>query len=253
MVRQVVPRSHKVGSVDGVDIVRWEDPSGARLVLGLRGGDVRDLVPSFAATPGARLASIKFVSDEIATAAVVDEEGEQVTGLALEFEERRLLRQPPPVTDGIAGVTALGVAVEVFDDEKAFDASPASLLDPDREPSDAPPHYVERGWKWPPRVAAESFMSYGAFSPDNPSAHARLAGTVLRSEVRTTELTGQQFVHTVVRTVGFDANVCFPLTDKGAPPVGAIVHGTVFLVGSMARDLAAGQPARRTWSGRSRR
>ena len=251
LVSRVVLFAERIGKVDGIDVMRWEDPSGARLVLGLSRDDVPDLLPSFSARPSARLAAIEYVSPEVANAAVVDDEGEQVTALAIEFEERRLLRKPPAVTDGIAGVTALGVAVEVFANEAAFAGSPASLVDPDREADEPPAHYVERGLKWPPRMAAESFISYGVFEQGSPSAHARLAGTVLEADVRTVELTGQRFVHALVRTIGFDAHVCFPAGDGDvAPSPGAILGGTVFLVGAMARPPAS-ERSRRRWFGRS--
>jgi hypothetical protein len=252
LVSRVVLFAERIGKADGIDVVRWQDPSGARLVLGLSQGDVPDLLPSFAATPSARLASIDYVSPEVANAAVLDDEGEQVTAMTIEFEERRLLRKPPAVTDGIAGVTALGVAVEVFADEEAFAGSPASLVDPDREAGEPPAHYVERGRTWPPGMGAESFISYGVFEQGSPSAHALLSGTVLEADVRTVELTGQRFVHALVRTIGFDAHVCFPAGDtRAAPSPGAIVHGTVYLVGTMARPRAT-QRSRRLWFGRLR-
>jgi hypothetical protein len=236
LIRGVMPHAEKLGEADGVDVMRWQDSSGARLILGVCGHDVPDLLPSFAATPSAKLASIDFVSADVAKAAVLDDENEQVTALAIEFEERRLLRRDPAITEGVAGITALGIAVEVFPSADAFAASPASLLRPEGAPTDPPPHYGERGWNWPPRVGSESFFSYGVFAQEQPSAHARLAGTVLDADVRTVDLTGQRFVHARVRTVGFDADVCFPADDQPPPNVGAIVHGTVFLVGTMTRQ-----------------
>jgi hypothetical protein len=45
-------------------------------------------------------------------------------------------------------------------------------------------HYLERGWSWPPRLASESFISYGVFGdPAQARARARLSGTVLKAEV----------------------------------------------------------------------
>ena len=248
-VNQVIPFAERLGKAGGVDVVRWEDQSGARLVLGLtRGGDVADLLPSFAATPSARLAWIDYVSPEVASAAVVDDEGEQVTAFTIEFELNRLLRKSPAVREGIAGVTALGVEVEVFASEEAFAASPASLLDPDGEAGELPAEDIDGT---PLRMAPESFLSYGIFDEDDPSAYARLAGTVLEADVRTVELTGQRFVHALVRTIGFDAHVCFPAGDGDvAPSPGAILGGTVFLVGAMARPPAS-ERSRRRWFGRS--
>ncbi|HEV3364819.1 MAG TPA: hypothetical protein VG795_11910 [Acidimicrobiia bacterium] len=181
LLNDVVPHAARLGHVDGVEVLRWDDPSGARLVLGLRGGEVVDLLPSFADEPTARLASIEFVSEEVATAAVLDDSDEQVTAMALDLEGWRLLRRSPPEGPASASVVALGVDVAVFDDEAAFAASSASLLTPDDSGDEAPPpEYVERGWTWPPRMAAESFLSYGVFAPpEEATLHARLAGTVV--------------------------------------------------------------------------
>jgi len=45
-------------------------------------------------------------------------------------------------------------------------------------------HYLERGWSWPPRLASESFISYGVFGdPAQARDRARLSGTVLKAEV----------------------------------------------------------------------
>jgi hypothetical protein len=109
---------------------------------------------------------------------------------------------------------------------------------------------IEHGM--PLRMAPESFLSYGVFDEDDPSAYARLAGTVFEADVRTVELTGQRFVHALVRTIGFDAHMCFPAGDTdAAPSPGAILGGTVFLVGTMARPPAS-ERSRRRWFGRSR-
>ncbi len=158
-----------------------------------------------------------------------------MTALAIEFEEQRLLRRELPQGTVEASITALGVDVQTFANADEFGESPASLLSSeDEEHREPPPHYVERGWKWPPRVGSESFISYGVFgAPGQARPHARLAGTVLQSEVRTNQLTGQQFVAARVRTVGFETHVCFPADGRPAPREGSVIHGTVFLVGSV--------------------
>lgn len=247
LLRQVVPLAAPVGRAGKVEVVRWQDASGARLVLGLQGGAVVDLLPSFAAAPSARLRSIEFVSDDVARAAVVDEHGDQVTELTVEFEERRLLRERPAVTEGVAGIVAFGVDVQAFEDADAFGQSPAGVVASDRAPDEPPPpHVLEHGLAWPPRWAAESFMSFGVFERENPSAHARLSGTVVEADVRTVALTGRQFVHAEVRTVGFHAHVCFPYVDGAAVPVpGNVISGVVFLVGAMPRAVVA-ETGRRT-------
>jgi len=56
------------------------------------------------------------------------------------------------------------------------------------------PRYRERGRARPPRLAAESFISCGAFAgPDRAQPHARLPGAVLRAAPRACTVTGKPF------------------------------------------------------------
>lgn len=255
LLRDVVPLSRSLGIADGIEVRRWDDESGARLLFGLRGDDVVDFVPSYAAGPTALLSSIDVGGEGVATAAVVDRAGEQLTSLAIELEEWRFLRLEPRERPVAASVIGLGIDVSLFENEADFDASPSSLLS--KEGADEPPpaHYVERGWKWPPRVGPESFISYGVFGTGPPrKPHARLAGTVLEAEVRTVTQTSQSFVWTRVRTVGFEAHVCFPSREPTPPRIGSILHGTVYLVGSVVdASLDPGPGQRSRWFRRSRR
>lgn len=249
LLRDVDPDARSLGRVGGVEVRRWEDPSGARLVYGLRHGEVTDFLPSFAAVPGAQLAGIRFVADEVVAAGIVDEEGEQMTGMTLELEQHRLLRARGAPTSGRAAIVALGVDVAVFDDAVVFGESPASLLsDRDLDADDPPAHHVELGFTWPPRVAAESFMSFGVLAPEEEevTAHARLAGTVVEADVRTVVQTGQRFIAARVATVGFETTVCFPAGETAEPPrPGNVIHGTVFLVGDL--DLPPVTARQRSW------
>jgi hypothetical protein len=62
------------------------------------------------------------------------------------------------------------------------------------------------------------------------TAHARLAGTVLRASHRSCELTGQGFSVATVRTVGFETDLCLADAEHPATPEpGSIIAGTVFL------------------------
>lgn len=122
----------------------------------------------------------------------------------------------------------------------------ASLLDPDRHNNgeEPPAHYAERGLQWPPRMADESAISYGVFGdPANAEAHARLYGTVLHAEQRTTTLTSQHFTAARVRSAGFELDMCLPATTP-TPQPGNIIGGDVFLVASL--PVPAKTPATRT-------
>ncbi len=225
-----------VGQVGDALVVRWQDPSGVRLIASIQDEDVTDLLPSYAGEPGARLADVRMLNDEVATAAVVDEAGEQATQMAVELEDRAVIRAAGGShPGGRASVVALGVEVGVHADERAFAVSPASLLgDPD-EAGDPPAHAVEQGWPWPPRMAAESFIAYGVFGdPAGAQAFAQLAGIVLHAERRTVSLTGQAFIVARVRTVGFEADLCLPGSGlPETPTAGQVIAGTVFLVAAL--------------------
>jgi hypothetical protein len=232
LVSDVLPRSISLGVVGNIDIRRWEDPSGVRLVFGVNENDMPDLLPSFAGNATAKLAGVSALSPDV-TAADVMEDGEVVTRIALELEERRFLDPTAPAPSGRASVVALGRAVTLYQDEESFADSPDSLVASDDGKSREPPaHYVERGWKWPPRMAAESFISSGLFG--SPSAEARLYGTVLSAEHRTVVQTGNAIDVLVTRTAGFEATVCVPGGSLGfQPKPGNILGGLVYLVGSM--------------------
>lgn len=165
----VVPKSRSLGIVAGVDVRRWEDPSGSRLVLGIQDGQLVDLLPSFASHPGAQLAGVSALNPEVAAADVVDEEGETLTRMAVEIEERRFLSADDEPRRGPAAITALGVNVTLHVDEEDFASSSASLLDPAKEGQPPPPNYVERGLKWPPRMGESPSSRMGCSVPETPT------------------------------------------------------------------------------------
>src|SRR5579859_6820638 len=74
---------------------------------------------------------------------------------------------------------------------------------------------------------------------ESPKPHARVVGTVLETDIQTVAQTGQRFVHTCVRTVGFEIHVCLPASEGVLPAVGSILHGTVYLVGYLSRIVEA--------------
>jgi hypothetical protein len=255
LISRVLPLSARVGEQNGIVVRRWQDESGARLVFGLRAGAVVEFLPSLAAVPGAILGPIVTLNDEVSSAAILDDQGEQLTSAAFELEERGLLNETLRA-GGPAAVVALGQAVTVHEDAAQFEISRGSLLDPSADlDAPAPPHYAERGLKWPPRMASESFFSNGVFQQgETAEATARLNGVVLRSDRRVNSVTGQAFVVARVRTVGFEVELCLPGAEHVAELRGGqIVAGRVFLTASLAgtqvesQPLAAGAPAKQRW------
>lgn len=235
---------HEVGVYDGVHVGRWQDDSGAALILGWRPGELLDLIPAYAATRGALLSDCHLINEEIASAAVVDTDGEQLTAMAFQAEQYRQIQALGRPVEGPARITALGVDVQIHPDADAFAASPASLLGPPEDPAPEPPqHYREQGVTRPLRFATESFISYGLFGePGQASAHAHLSGTILTAKRSTCALTGQPFTIASVRTAGFEADLCLAGSEHPSLPApGNIISGTVFL--SAAIDAPALQTA----------
>ena len=92
-----------------------------------------------------------LIDDSVASAAVVDADGHQLTAMPFEAGQYRQLQALGQPVSGPARITALGVAVAIHQDADTFVASPDSLLDPAADPAqEPPPHCRERGW---PRVA----------------------------------------------------------------------------------------------------
>jgi len=240
-----------LGERDGIRVMRWQDDGGARLVLEVdRQRRVLAVTPSFAAEAGAEVGSLSHLNEQVWSADVL-QGGEKVTALAADVEQSALLDQSVP-PGGRAAIIAFGSDVQVLPDEEAFISSSASLLAPDKEDhGEPPPHYVEHGWPWPPRMGAESFISYGVFGdPAGAEAYARLNGTVLRSRTCRTALTGGTFHVARVRTAGFEADVCLAASEHPrAPAPGAVVAGVVYLVMALGETPAQdARTARRRWS-----
>ena len=233
-LRQAVP----IATAGEERLLRWQDPSGARLLFTMGAEGIRRLTPSLSADPGGHLTAVRKANEDVAIADV-HQDGDTVTRLSIELEEIPLLGDG--TYSGPANVVALGVAASVHEDAEAFGASDESILgDPDRKDEPRPENHPD-GHPWPPRLAGESFMAYGMFGPaDETTANAWLAGTVLRAERRTTQLTQQEFIVARVRTVGFEADVCLPGTAHlGAPGPGNVIAGEMFLVGSLQLDVRA--------------
>jgi hypothetical protein len=222
----------EIGVFDGVHVGRWQDDSGAALILGWRSGELLDFIPAYTATRGGLLSDCHLINESVAAATVVDAGGRQLTAMAFEAEQYRQLQALGEQAGGPARITALGVDVQVHPDADAFAASPGSQLDPAADPDQGPPpHYRARGWPWPPRLAAESFISYGVFAdPAQARPRARLSGTVLEAGQHVCALTGQPFTVAAVRTAGFEADLCLAGSEHpGLPAPGNIISGTVVL------------------------
>lgn len=222
-----------VGRTDGIEALRYVDPSGARVVVTVDlDGDTLDLVPSYDGRPGARLADVA-AHGPLARADVLDDDDEVVTRLAVDLEQRRHLTGPVggPLR---ASVVAFGLEMSAYADGAAFVASEDSLVgDPASDEALT-------------RLAAESLLSYGLFG-DAVTAQpaAFVAGTVLEAATRTHDVTGQTFHVVRLRTVGFTATVCLAgSAHPTAPTLGSVLAGSCYLAADVP-TLWTVEPRRR--------
>ena len=200
--------------IRGVRVRRWEDGSGAAVVLGWRAGQLISFMPALAATSQVRLANCHPVREPVTVADVLDAGGEPVNALAAELEQFRQLVAAGRPVDGMAKIAAFGLSVKLYDDENAFLAAP-------KGPNDA--------------TKPADFEPFGAFAePAKAQAHARLTGTVLKAERRFSWLTGHPFTVAITRTAGFEVDLCLAGDEHPTVPApGAIVTGVVSLSISM--------------------
>jgi hypothetical protein len=200
--------------VHSVRMRRWQDGSGAALVLGWRGGQLISFVPAFASTSEVRLANCHPAREPVCVADVQQPDGTPITALATELEEFRQLVATGQPADGMAKLAAFGLRVKLYDDEKAFHAAP-------KTPDDA--------------TNPADFVPFGAFAePAKAQAHARLTGTVVKAERRFSWLTGNPFTVAITRTAGFEVDLCLAGDEHpDVPAPGAIVTGIVGLSASL--------------------
>jgi len=234
LLKHALTGIREIGTFGGVYVGRWQDDSGAALILGLHDGQIADFTFAYAGTSGGLLADCRLIHQSIAWAKVTDTDGQQVTAMAFEAQQYRQLLALGQQVSGAARITALGIDVTIYPDPDAYTASPDSKV-PGTAPG-APPDY---DGPWPPRLAAESFVSHAAFadSPDKQS-RARLSGTVLNAARHVCALTGQPFTVAAVRTAGFTADLCLAAGDHPELPVpGSIISGTVVLSAAIDHAL----------------
>lgn len=240
LVGALLPDAVSLGRSGRTEVLRWQDPSGARLVFEVHAGAVEGVLPSYDALAGATIADLAMVDDDVAIGWLTDGR-EPGTQIALEVEERRLVLTKRGGVDGPLSIVGLGVGAELFEDADAFAAAPASLVHGDTEHIPEPsPHVVEFNLPWPPRMTAESVLSYGVYAePHDIDAYARVNGTVLGASTRTVERTGQSFHAVRVRTAGFDMEMCIPASvHPDLPRTGQVIAGMAFMVGSLGASIA---------------
>ena len=233
LVLEADQRAQHEQTVRNVKVRRWEDASGAGVVLAWRGQprgpELVSFMPAYAALSEVRLTQCYPVREPITVANVLAADGTHVTALAAELEQyRQLVAEGRPV-DSPARITAFGLSVRVYPDEDAFRAVPEAATNLP-EGTSAPDAAGPAGTS-----DTASFIPFGAFAePAKAQPHARLTGTVVKAERRINRLTGQPFTVAITRTAGFEADVCLSSYEHPEIPApGAVITGVVSLFASL--------------------
>jgi len=238
LIDAVLPRVERLSLSGEDEVFAWTDEtSGARLVLGCHGVDVRWLWPTLWSPPSTLLGGLTVLGNGLVSARVVDGAGGRLAHVLLRLEQGANLTEEMLTRTWPAAVVA-GGPVQVFPDADAFLADPSSIRgDPASYPTQPPEHFVARGWPWPPRLSEESLEE-----PREAAGHTRMTGTVLAADLRRNSLTGRHFTVLRVRTLGLELDVCVP-GDRQAVAVGSVVAGLVDLVGRLGAE--PGDPRQR--------
>ncbi|KDN22054.1 hypothetical protein [Amycolatopsis rifamycinica] len=217
----------------------WTDPSGARLVAQVRGGEVEFLLPSLAGTtPAVPVRNVRLVDDETAMLELLDGvDGQLVCPVAVELEDRAVLAHAGGrLETGSLVLAALAEEVTVHADAEAFYAAQDDDM---------------------PKFAADHFIPSGSFPLADPgpgwtpSAHALFAGEVVEARMPVNTVTGTTFHRIRVRTIAaIELGVAIAPTVLERPPApGNIVTGTFFLTGNLGLRPPdpAENPRKRRW------
>jgi hypothetical protein len=211
LVAEVLPASVYMGTADGVEYRRWQDLSGARLVLGLEDGEVVDDLPSFHGRVGALLNHVEQANEDVAMVTVVDDAERLEMPTPVWLEQLPFLTAPVSARVAVA-VTAFGCSVVVYRDVDEFERLTRHV-----------------------RAAPEAYAAnmYG-LDPDELQARAWISGTVLSCEELVTQYTGQTFFAARVRTYGMTVTMCLASdAHPVAPEPGQIIGGGCCVVASI--------------------
>ena len=202
------------GEVRGGQLIQYADPSGAQLNI--------LAVEPFATFAGfdsvtRAYAHVTPINDVVALADVVDPRGNAMASLTVNLAQGPLLVDEPTLQWQELSVSALALSVENYTSTDAYLAlHPGAVVGTVTSPG------------------AEALASGAASTPD---AQAEFSGRVLDAEYRTSELTGQRFIHVAV-DAAFPFDVCLP--DGDLPSRDSVIAGTAVMAGSIPTPTGGG-------------
>lgn len=207
-------RLQVTGEVRGGQLIQYADPSGAQ--LNILAVEPFSTFAGFSAETRT-YANVTMLNDVVALADIIDPYGSTIATATVNLAQGPLLVDEPELTWQELSLTALGLAVDRFDSAEAFHAAhPEAVLGEVTSPG------------------AESVASSAAAAPD---AGAWFSARVLQAERRTSDLTGQAFVHVSVDGA-FPFDVCLP--DGELPERNSVIAGHAVLAGSIPAPVGGG-------------
>ncbi|WP_291313750.1 hypothetical protein [Corynebacterium sp. UBA2622] len=201
------------GEVRGGQLIQYADPSGAQLNI--------LAVEPFATFAGfdamtRTYAHVTMLNDVVALADIVDPHGNTIATVTVNLAQGPLIADEPTLQWQELGVTALALDVTRYDSVEDFHAHSPAILGEVRS------------------AGAEAVNSGVAAAPD---AGAEFSARVLEAEYRTSELTGQRFIHVSVDgAIPFE--VCLP--DGDLPERNSVIAGTAVMAGSIPAPQGGG-------------
>lgn len=206
-------RLQVAGEVRGGQLIQYADPSGAQ--LNILAVEPFATFAGFAAQTRT-YAHISMLNDVVALADIIDPHGNEIASVTVNLAQGPLLVDGPTLTWQELGVTALGLDITRYASVDDYLSRTGETLGEVRSPG------------------AEAVASGAAVSPD---AAAHFSARVLEAEYRTSELTGERFIHVSVDGA-FPFEVCLP--DGELPERNSVIAGTAELTGSIPAPAGGG-------------
>ncbi|AQQ15428.1 hypothetical protein CGLAU_07365 [Corynebacterium glaucum] len=202
------------GEVRGGQLIQYFDASGAQ--LNILAVEPFATFAGFDSTTRA-YAHITPLNDVVSLAEIVDPHGNAMASVTVNLAQGPLIADDPVLQWQELGVTALALTHERYESIEAFHAAnPGQVLG---------------------TVDSQGAEAVAAGAPVAPDASATFSARVLSAEHRTSQLTGQRFIHVSV-DAAFPFDVCLP--DGDLPERDSVIAGTAVMAGSIPAPSGGG-------------
>jgi len=224
---------------NGRTLLLWDDPSGARLVIGLTpDNEVECLTPSFIGVSRVSLGlqTLRDTDDcefcAVSAGNVMDSENEcEAYPLAFQIDDFPVVRERLLQERVTLSVTAFAEDIRVWGDEADYNADESLVFGGEIDTPRATPLV---------RYGTESLVPTGMFKSEggNLSPHILMSARVVRAQHRVNSETMVPFQWALVRTYAAQLDLVAAAADlPGELEPGNIVRGTFWCVGQVIEGL----------------